>query len=135
MKSIEAERSSAEIKKNGCLRTVETNIQEEGEKEIEFFSSRDQVGADKSSKNGENMEKDGLQMISIVDYSNQGLEQSSSEQADYVIVNAVFEVYYRYFSLVLVKYILDGSLEVGCPKKSNSIQFDFFWKVKFNLKS
>ena len=93
MKSIEAESSSAEIKKNGCLRTVETNIQEEGEKEIEFFSSRDQVGADKSSKNGENMEKDGLQMISIVDYSNQGLEQSSSEQADYVIVNAVFEVY------------------------------------------
>ena len=71
------------------MRTIETNIQEEGEKEIEFFSSRDQVGADKSSKNGENMEKDGLQMISIVDYSN----QRGSEQADYVIVNAVFEVY------------------------------------------
>ena len=40
---------------------------------------------------------------------------------------------YRYFSLVLVKYILDGSLEVGCPKKSNSIQFDFFWKVNAHV--
>ena len=76
------------------MKKVETNIQDEGEKEIEFFSSRDQAASISSVNplgNGGTDVESVSQMITIVDYANPA-HRSSSDRADYIIVNAVFEV-------------------------------------------